>query len=187
MKRRLEIARGLLHRPAGLFLDEPTVGLDPRTRQNIWEHITALRREHGVTVFMTTHYMDEAEYFDRIGIMGHTYLIALDTPYSLITEGIAGRRSRATSFRRQPGDDSPAPSGIWRCSDRRSGYRPVSGRWGDEVAPRLLQDFPVRVFTIDITPPTLNDVLLDIPGRTIRDEAAGNAGRSMTTPRSPHR
>ncbi|MGI8404737.1 MAG: ABC transporter ATP-binding protein [Thermomicrobiales bacterium] len=142
MKRRLEIARGLLHRPAGLFLDEPTVGLDPQTRQNIWEHITALRREHGVTVFMTTHYMDEAEYFDRIGIMDHTYLIALDTPYSLITEGIAGRRSRATSFRRQPGDDSPAPSGIWRCGDRRSGYRPVSGRRGRRSGASPAAGFP---------------------------------------------
>src|SRR5579884_564833 len=83
MKRRLEIARGLLHHPAVLFLDEPTVGLDPQTRQNIWEHIHALRQQEGITVFMTTHYMDEAEHCDRIGIMDHAHLIALDTPAAL--------------------------------------------------------------------------------------------------------
>ncbi|HEX5500719.1 MAG TPA: ATP-binding cassette domain-containing protein, partial [Thermomicrobiales bacterium] len=83
MKRRLEIARGLLHQPAVLFLDEPTVGLDPQTRETLWEQIHALRRRAGMTVFMTTHYMDEAEHCDRIGIIDHARLIALDTPSGL--------------------------------------------------------------------------------------------------------
>ncbi len=83
MRRRLEIARGLLHQPAVLFLDEPTVGLDPQTRQTIWEHIHALRRQEGITVFMTTHYLDEAEHCDRIGIMDHARLVALDSPVAL--------------------------------------------------------------------------------------------------------
>src|SRR5262249_3133352 len=89
MKRRLEIARGLLHHPAVLFLDEPTVGLDPQTRGRIWEHVHELRRSEGITVFMTTHYMDEADQCDRIGIMDHARLIALDTPAAL-KAGIGG-------------------------------------------------------------------------------------------------
>ena len=83
MKRRLEIARGLLHHPAVLFLDEPTVGLDPQTRERLWEQIHVLRKQQAMTVFMTTHYMDEAEHCDRIGIIDHAKMIALDTPQEL--------------------------------------------------------------------------------------------------------
>ncbi|MGO9343944.1 MAG: ATP-binding cassette domain-containing protein, partial [Acidimicrobiales bacterium] len=71
MARRLEIARGMLHTPRFLFLDEPTVGLDPQTRALIWDDIERLRREEGVTIFLTTHYMDEAEYAERIAIIDH--------------------------------------------------------------------------------------------------------------------
>src|ERR1039458_7393175 len=80
MARRLEIARGMLHTPKILFLDEPTVGLDPQTRALIWEDIERLRTEEGVTIFLTTHYMDEAEYAERIAIIDHGAIIALDTP-----------------------------------------------------------------------------------------------------------
>ena len=83
MKRRLEIARGLLHHPKVLFLDEPTVGLDPQTRNAIWDHVRRLRDEVGITVFMTTHYMDEAENCDRIAIIDHGKIQALDTPAAL--------------------------------------------------------------------------------------------------------
>src|SRR6516165_3349845 len=83
MKRRLEIARGLLHHPKVLFLDEPTAGLDPQTRNAIWEHVRQLRAEVGITVFMTTHYMDEAENCDRIAIIDHGKIQALDTPAAL--------------------------------------------------------------------------------------------------------
>jgi ABC-2 type transport system ATP-binding protein len=83
MKRRLEIARGLLHSPRVLFLDEPTVGLDPQTRSSIWGYIGQLRRAEEITIFMTTHYMDEAEYCDRIAIMDNGRIIALDTPAAL--------------------------------------------------------------------------------------------------------
>src|SRR6266508_4993535 len=96
MKRRLEIARGLLHHPAVLFLDEPTVGLDPQTRENIWEHVHELRRREGITVFMTTHYMDEADQCDRIGIIDHARLIALDTP-AAFTAGIDRKSTRLNS------------------------------------------------------------------------------------------
>src|SRR5882724_4322173 len=83
MKRRLEIARGLLHSPRVLFLDEPTVGLDPQTRASIWSYIDELREAERITIFMTTHYMDEAEYCDRIAIIDQGKIIALDTPQAL--------------------------------------------------------------------------------------------------------
>src|SRR5271170_3098200 len=83
MKRRLEIARGLLHSPRVLFLDEPTVGLDPQTRSSIWNYISELKRDEDITIFLTTHYMDEAEYCDRIAIIDHGKIVALDTPEAL--------------------------------------------------------------------------------------------------------
>ncbi|MCJ2539744.1 MAG: ATP-binding cassette domain-containing protein, partial [Candidatus Thermoplasmatota archaeon] len=84
MKRRLEIARGLLHHPHVLFLDEPTLGLDPQTRRHIWDYIRKLNEEEGVTIFLTTHYMDEAdELCDRIAIIDHGRIVAMDTPNGL--------------------------------------------------------------------------------------------------------
>lgn len=175
MKRRLEIARGLLHRPAVLFLDEPTVGLDPQTRQNIWEHITALRREHGVTVFMTTHYMDEAEYCDRIGIMDHAQLIALDTPVALKSTLGGDRIQLRTADNPEAIRLLRQDYGIVATQDRDVVRFQVNH--GEAVAPRLLQNFPVSVFTLDITKPTLNDVFLSMTGRTIRDEGAGKTDK----------
>src|SRR5271154_6123955 len=83
MKRRLEIARGLLHSPRVLFLDEPTVGLDPQTRSSIWGYIRELKTREDITIFLTTHYMDEAEHCDRIAIIDHGKIIVLDTPEAL--------------------------------------------------------------------------------------------------------
>src|ERR1043165_7568835 len=80
MKRRLEIARGLLHSPRVLFLDEPTVGLDPQTRASIWAYLQELRRREDITIFMTTHYMDEAEYCDRIAIIDAGEIVVSGTP-----------------------------------------------------------------------------------------------------------
>ena len=80
MKRRLEIARGLLHSPRVLFLDEPTIGLDPESRQVLWSYVDELRRREDITVFLTTHYMDEAERCDRIAIINHGTIVALGTP-----------------------------------------------------------------------------------------------------------
>ena len=89
MKRRLEIARGLMHYPHVLFLDEPTLGLDPQTRSAIWEHVHELRAEYDITVFLTTHYMDEAENCDRIAIIDTGKIVALDTPGTL-KHGVGG-------------------------------------------------------------------------------------------------
>src|SRR3954462_1311967 len=83
MRRRLEIARGLMHSPRVLFLDEPTIGLDPQTRSSIWRYIRALQETEETTIFMTTHYMDEAEFCDRIAIMDRGEIVVLDTPEAL--------------------------------------------------------------------------------------------------------
>ena len=86
MRRRLEIARGLMHSPRVLFLDEPTIGLDPQTRSSIWRYIRELKEREEITIFMTTHYMDEAEFCDRIAIMDQGQIVALDTPEALKAE-----------------------------------------------------------------------------------------------------
>jgi len=83
MKRRLEIARGLLHRPRVLFLDEPTIGLDIQTRRHVWDYIKNLRKKESITIFLTTHYMDEAELADRVGVIDNGKIIALDTVANL--------------------------------------------------------------------------------------------------------
>jgi len=83
MKRRLEIARGLMHNPKIIFLDEPTTGLDPQTRKYIWDYIVSLSQKDKITIFLTTHYMDEAEICQRIGIIDHGKIVDLDTPAAL--------------------------------------------------------------------------------------------------------
>ena len=83
MKRRVEIARGLVHFPKVLFLDEPTTGLDPQTRANIWDYICTVQKQKNMTIFMTTHYMDEAEICDKVAIIDHGKLVAFDTPSQL--------------------------------------------------------------------------------------------------------
>ncbi len=101
MQRRLEIARGLLHAPHVLFLDEPTVGLDPQTRSSIWAYINDLKRREDITIFLTTHYMDEAEHCDRIAIIDHGQIVAIDTPEAL--QGQRGQGPGADSHRRRSG------------------------------------------------------------------------------------
>ena len=83
MKRRVEIARALVHFPKVLFLDEPTTGLDPQTRANIWDYICAIQKQKNMTIFLTTHYMDEAEICDKVAIIDHGKIVAYDTPYEL--------------------------------------------------------------------------------------------------------
>ena len=103
MKRRLEIARGLLHHPRVLFLDEPTIGLDPQTRSTIWEYVRELRERGGLTIFLTTHYMDEAENCDRIAIIDHGKIIAAGH-----AREPQERWSAATSSRYAPSDNESA-------------------------------------------------------------------------------
>jgi ABC-2 type transport system ATP-binding protein len=170
MKRRLEIARGLLHHPAVLFLDEPTVGLDPQTRERIWEHVHELRRREGITVFMTTHYMDEADQCDRIGIIDHARLIALDTPTAL-KSAIGGDVVRLRTV------DNPAAADWLRLNEGltpaiEDGLLRIEVVAAAEFVPSLLARLPVTVLSLDIAKPTLNDVFLRLTGRAIREESA---------------
>jgi ABC-2 type transport system ATP-binding protein len=167
MARRLEIARGMLHTPKILFLDEPTVGLDPQTRALIWDDIQRLRTEEGVTIFLTTHYMDEAEYAERIAIIDHGSIIALDTPdvlkASVGTDTVAIETS----------DDDAALDAL-----RSVGYRVERGERGlvafvaDEEAAvgPIVAAAGVPVQTVRAHRPTLDDVFLHFTGREIREQ-----------------
>jgi ABC-2 type transport system ATP-binding protein len=177
MKRRLEIARGLLHSPRVLFLDEPTVGLDPQTRASIWEYLDQLRRQEDLTIFLTTHYMDEAEHCDRIAIMDIGQIVALDTPQAL-KAGIGTDRVRLVTA-----DDDAAAAAIagrfgLEATITRNGRTPdglvLHVADGEAFVPRLLADLGVAVQSVSVTRPTLDDVFMTHTGRTIRDaESAG--------------
>ena len=116
MRRRLEIARGLMHAPRVLFLDEPTIGLDPQTRRSIWSYIQQLQEREEITIFMTTHYMDEAEWCERIAIMDHGEIVALDTPGRAEGGGRYRRVTMSTDDERGGEHGAPGPFGsTHRC------------------------------------------------------------------------
>ena len=177
MKRRLEIARGLLHRPRVLFLDEPTIGLDPQTRRHIWTYITQLRREHGVTIFLTTHYMDEAEICDRIAIMDHGRIVALDTPEGL--RRLVGR-DLVVVHSHHPGEVGGRLRRLFGLEPRRGpeGELIVEVERGDQFVPRMLAALSddgagPLVQSVSIRRPTLEDVFVKLTGRAMRDAPAG--------------
>jgi ABC-2 type transport system ATP-binding protein len=170
MKRRLEIVRGLLHRPRVLFLDEPTQGLDPQTRALIWNYLLGLRDSDGITLFMTTHYMEEAEFCDRIVIIDNGTIVAVDTPSNL---------------KAMLGGDVVAV----RTSDNALAKIEIEQRWGiqvvehggqlrmevergDEFVPELVRAITPRVEAISVSRPTLDDVFIKLTGHAIRDEEA---------------
>jgi ABC-2 type transport system ATP-binding protein len=171
MKRRLEIARGLLHYPKVLFLDEPTIGLDPQTRNYIWEYIEELKEKEGITIFLTTHYMEEAEHCDRIAIIDLGKIIALDTPEKL-KDGIGGDVIRLKTV-----DDEKAKEEI---ISRYPDIEMLPERdcicfkvaRGEEFIPELARNLSVRILSINLHRPTLDDVFLKLTGREIRDEGA---------------
>jgi ABC-2 type transport system ATP-binding protein len=172
MGRRLEIARGMLHTPAVLFLDEPTVGLDPQTRALVWEDVLRLRREEQVTVFLTTHYMDEAEYADRIAIIDHGLIVATGTPEELKRQVGADTIELATA------DDAAAAAHITAAGFRvQAGedHLVVFAEDGEAQVPRLIEAAGVRVRTVHVHRPTLDDVFLHYTGRQIRDSHAEHA------------
>lgn len=166
MKRRLEIARGLLHHPKVLFLDEPTVGLDPQTRNSIWDHVRRLRDDRGTTVFMTTHYMDEAENCDRIAIIDHGRLQASDTPAAL--KRLMGGDQIVVGGDQGLQDDLAAKYGLAVQADGGDYHFQVAS--GAEFIPRVVADFPGRVKSIQVKEPSLDDVFLRLTGRAIREE-----------------
>jgi ABC-2 type transport system ATP-binding protein len=175
MKRRLEIARGLLHEPKILFLDEPTLGLDPQTRSRIWDYLHDLRRAKKITLFLTTHYMDEAENCDRIAVIDYGRIIALDTPDNLkrVVKGdIVTVRTR---------DDELAEKELgerYRVVVKRdsSGLHFEMDR-GEEFIPHLIRDFKMPITAVSVRRPTLDDVFLKLTGRAIREETVSEKDR----------
>jgi ABC-2 type transport system ATP-binding protein len=170
MKRRLEIARGLLHSPRVLFLDEPTVGLDPQTRASIWDYIHELRQRERTTIFLTTHHMDEAEQCDRIAIMDGGRVIALDTPAALkAAVGLDRVRIRTA-------DDAAAVTALRERFGLDAAVRDDVVSFGvadgERFVPRLFADLGVAITSVDVARPSLDDVFLTFTGRTIRDAEA---------------
>ena len=175
MKRRLELARGLMHYPKVLFLDEPTLGLDPQTRSHIWEYILELREREGITIFLTTHYMEEAEHADRIAIIDYGRIVALDTPENL--KSMVGGDIITVKTR----DDEAAARQIAarygvkvrRTADGLS-FKVAKG---EEFIPKLVVESETEILSVGLRRPTLDDVFLKLTGREIREEEAGPLDR----------
>ncbi len=172
MQRRLEIARGLLHAPRVLFLDEPTVGLDPQTRSSIWTYINELKGREDITIFLTTHYMDEAENCDRIAIIDHGRIVAIDTPEALKASVGKDRVQIHTA------DD---PAAIASLAARfgieaavHDGAVTFSVASGEEFVPRLFSELPVAISSVSVSRPSLDDVFMSYTGSTIRDAEASS-------------
>ncbi|MGV9883528.1 ATP-binding cassette domain-containing protein [Streptomyces sp. NPDC003006] len=184
MRRRLEIARGLLHAPRVLFLDEPTTGLDPHARAQVWQHLRTLRDQHGSTLFVTTHYLDEAENCDRIAIIDRGRLVAQGTPFALKTASGDDRVTVHTS------DDRTAQQVVRQMapSDRvvtvdANGIC-LRAPDGSAFIPRLcaaLEGQGIAVHAASATPPTLDDVFFHHTGRSLR---VAHPGQGPTVPGS---
>jgi ABC-2 type transport system ATP-binding protein len=177
MKRRLEIARGLMHSPHVLFLDEPTIGLDPQTRSAIWRYIRALQETEGTTIFMTTHYMEEAELCDRIAIMDRGEIVVLDTPEALKASVGADRVALATDH------DGAAQAALRDRFDIDAsvaeGALIFHVASGEAFVPRLFAELGVGITSVSVSRPTLDDVFMRYTGSTIRD-AEATPGRERT-------
>jgi len=167
MKRRLEIARGLLHSPRVLFLDEPTIGLDPQTRSSIWAYIAELKRHDDITIFLTTHYMDEAEYCDRIAIIDDGRIIVTDTPEAL--KATVG----ADQIRLRTPDDAAAIAQLRQHfgieAQLREGAVTFSVPRGEQFVPRLFTELDMVIESVNVSRPSLDDVFMSYTGNTIRD------------------
>nr|MDA8392149.1 DUF4162 domain-containing protein [Actinomycetota bacterium] len=159
-----------------LFLDEPTIGLDPQTRSSIWSYIGELKRTEDITIFMTTHYMDEAEFCDRIAIMDNGQVIALDTPEALKASVGHDRVQIRT------GDDAAAIAALQHqfgiAATVAEGVVTFSVEAGESFVPRLFAEFPVRIQSVSVSRPTLDDVFMSYTGATIRDAEVGAASQN---------
>jgi ABC-2 type transport system ATP-binding protein len=168
MKRRLEVARGLIHRPRVLFLDEPTLGLDPQSRTNLWEFITDLPKKHNVTIFMTTHYMEEAEVCNRIAIIDRGKIIATGSPEEL------KRMVSGDVVYIRTADNMNAKQEIEKLLNtpvaEKEGELYMTCDMGDTCIPEMMRKIGEKVLSVRLQRPTLNDVFLKLTGKAIRDE-----------------
>jgi len=172
MRRRLEIARGLLHHPSVLFLDEPTLGLDPQTRNHLWKYIATLSKEKNITIILTTHYMEEADRLcDRIAIIDHGTIIALDSPQNL-KDGIGGDIITIQT----PDYDTVAQvlTGSWidqvelHNDEVRIHLHNAEQHISDIIT--LLSQHQIPIHSVSVHKPTLEDVFLAFTGKTIREQ-----------------
>jgi ABC-2 type transport system ATP-binding protein len=181
MKRRLEIARGLLHSPRVLFLDEPTVGLDPQTRSSIWSYIRELKATEDITIFLTTHYMDEAEYCDRIAIMDQGKIIVLDTPQALKASVGKDRVQIETD------DDETAIEALRERFQVEAkvveGLVTFGVPEGEHFVPRLFAELGQPIRSVNVSRPSLDDVFMSYTGTTIRDAESGATDQRRKTAR----
>lgn len=163
MKRRVEIARGLVHYPNVLFLDEPTTGLDPQTRANIWEYIVKLQKEKNITIFLTTHYMDEAEICDKVAIMNHGKIAAFDTPYNL-------KKKYTSNITKLSVLDNTKLSNYLTDNSVKYNYKDGIFTINTEIEDtiEIASKFKNLITDFEINKGTLNDVFLAITGKEIR-------------------
>jgi ABC-2 type transport system ATP-binding protein len=172
MKRRLEVARGLIHRPRVLFLDEPTLGLDPQTRANLWEFIVKLPRKHNVTIFMTTHYMEEAEVCDKIAIIDNGNIITMGTPDEL-KKTIGG-----DVIYIRTSDNEKAKQAIENLFQinvfEKDNELFLTAIKGDACIPEIIKKIGDTVLSVRLQRPTLNDVFLRMTGKEIRDNGVSS-------------
>jgi len=173
MKRRLEVARGLLHSPKVLFLDEPTLGLDPQTRNHVWAFIEKTRRDYGNTVFMTTHYMEEAEVCGRVAIIDNGAIIACAPP------GELKRSLKGDTIYLKTGDDARAAVELKEAFglkavavDGALGGLSLRVEGGEKFIPRLFDGLDVEIHSVSLKRPSLEDVFIDLTGREIREDEA---------------
>lgn len=191
MRRRLELARGLLHRPQVLFLDEPTLGLDPQTRSHIWEYIRRLNREDRVTMMLTTHYMEEAdELCNRIGVIDKGRIVSEGTPTEL--KAAMGGDLVYVSLNGQSDPHADALRGlaeVRNVTPIQDGLQLEVSR-GETAIPRILDALKAQggtVSSISLKKPTLNDVFIKLTGHGIRDEEMDYQGRMRFFMRSRRR
>jgi len=181
MKRRLEIARALIHQPKVLFLDEPTLGLDAQTRRRIWEYIKKLNKERGVTIILTTHYMEEADFLsDRVAIIDFGKIVALDIPENLknvlggdvISIEVENPENAKNIFEKLP----------WvKKLTQENGNFYLQVEKGEEKIPLLMKidekEAGFKIKSINLRKPTLEDVFLYFTGKTIREREASQSER----------
>jgi ABC-2 type transport system ATP-binding protein len=174
MKRRVEIARALIHDSAVLVLDEPTTGLDAQSRERIWAYLARLRKERSLTIIVTTHYIEEVEGCDRVCIIDHGKVLAIDTPTALKT----GRGQEL--LRAVPEDESTAAAirDAYPTAIAGSGGALVIEADGTSFAEDFLKKFGNRVKRLSIDSPSLESVFLSLTGRELRDQQAGRRERT---------
>ncbi len=190
MKRRLEIARGLLHEPKVLFLDEPTVGLDPQTRNKLWEHIRKLNEDKRITIILTTHYMDEADRLcHRVAIVDHGRIIALATPKELkeriggevITVKTPDKETFARLMEKEPWCISVKVHDGTVTINAKGASRHIAGMV------TLAEKHRIKIDSIMIQEPSLEDVFLHFTGKTIREQEASAVDSLRMRRRMMHR